>query len=60
MNKDFKIWLEETYPNIEDRKEFMKKHYIPQDIDLTFENFEEFFNKRSALTFQELRNILST
>jgi hypothetical protein len=42
LNKDFNIWLEEMHPKIEERSEFMRKHYIPQDVDLSFENFEEF------------------
>jgi hypothetical protein len=28
------------HPKIEERSEFMRKHYIPQDVDLSFENFE--------------------
>ena len=59
LNKDFRMWLEETYQNLEQRKEFMKRPYIPQGIDLSFENFEEFFNKRNDLLLEELRKVLS-
>lgn len=46
--KDFKKWLHETYPNATDRKEFMKKHYIP-DVDLSLQNFGEFLEERQKL-----------
>jgi hypothetical protein len=29
LNKDFKVWLGEGYPNADQRNEFMKKHFIP-------------------------------
>jgi hypothetical protein len=35
----------------------MKKHYIP-DIDLSFDNFEEFLSKRKKLIFDKLKSIL--
>ena len=58
LNKDFKVWLEEMHPKTEERREFMRKHYIPQDVDLSFENFEEFFYKRNGLLLEELRKVL--
>ena len=58
-NTDFKAWLEQTYPSEEERKDYMKKHFIPQDIDLSFGNFKEFFEKRNKLILQEFKEILS-
>jgi uncharacterized protein with ParB-like and HNH nuclease domain len=58
-NKDFKEWLEETYPDEEERKEFMKKHLIPQNISLDFNNFEEFIKERNKLIVQKLKEVLS-
>ena len=57
-SKDFKEWLEKTYPNEEERKEYMKKHFIPQNISLNFDNFKEFFNERNKLIIQKLKEIL--
>jgi uncharacterized protein with ParB-like and HNH nuclease domain len=47
-NKDFKEWLYQTHPNEQDRKDYMKKHYIP-DVELGLENFEEFITERKKL-----------
>lgn len=54
---DFKTWLERTYRNPADRKDFMKKHYIP-DIDLSFDNFENFIKGREELMFDAYKSIL--
>jgi hypothetical protein len=55
--KAFKQWLSETYPNEQERKEYMSKHYIP-DIDLDAGNFLEFFEKREELIRQQLKKLL--
>lgn len=60
LDKDFNVWLEKAFPNIDERNDYMNKHHIPQNIDLSFENFEEFFNKRNNLISQELRKVLLT
>jgi len=57
-SKDFKTWLDETYPDQSSKKDFMKKHYIPESVDLKFENFEEFIQKRSELLKNKLKQIL--
>lgn len=56
-NKDFKSWLNETHDSDKARKSFLDKHHIPQDIDLGFTNFEEFF-KRTNIIRNELRKLL--
>jgi len=58
-NMDFKAWLKQTYPAEDERKEYMKKHFIPQDVDLSFSNFEEFFRSRNKLILQKFKEILS-
>jgi len=58
-NTDFKTWLERTYPNKDERKEYMKKHFIPQDIDLSFNNFEQFLKERNKIILQKLKETLS-
>lgn len=56
-NIDFKEWLELDYPNKEERKDYMKKHFIP-DVDLDFENFKEFIIKREEILLNEFKSIL--
>lgn len=55
--KDFKEWLYETYPHKTDRKDFMKKHYIP-DVDLSLQNFEEFLAEREKLLVNAFNSLL--
>jgi len=57
-DKDFNVWLLEQYPDSIERKDYMKKHYIPQDINLSLENFEEFIEKRTELITQKFYEIL--
>lgn len=51
----FKEWLFAKYPDTTERKEYMKKHYIP-DCDL--ENFDEFIQQRTELLKNKLKTIL--
>lgn len=57
----FEAWLNglDSYgnPNIKDKKKFKQENFIP-DVDLTLENFEEFYNNRKELIELELRKIL--
>lgn len=55
---DFSVWLAKTYPKDEDRKEYMRKHYIP-DVKLDFSNFEEFVNERKRLISGKFEELLS-
>jgi hypothetical protein len=54
---DFKEWLYKAYPKQQDRKGYMEKHYIP-DIDLSFNNFENFMFERKTLMAEKFRSIL--
>ncbi|TKJ32538.1 hypothetical protein CEE39_05295 [bacterium (candidate division B38) B3_B38] len=56
-NKDFKEWLNFTFPDEQLRKDYHRKHMIP-DVDLDFKNFEEFFNKRNELIFNKLKYLI--
>jgi len=58
--KDFKEWLFETYPNESERREYMKKHHVPLDVNLGLDHFEEFIKKRSDLIKTYLKQILPT
>ncbi|MBE0461500.1 MAG: DUF262 domain-containing protein [Candidatus Aminicenantes bacterium] len=57
-DKDFDVWLKMSYPNECERKEFMKKNFIPKNIDLSFHNFEEFIKERKKLMAEKFRSIL--
>ena len=54
----FKQWLDNAYPNGNDREKFMKTNYIPNDDILEFKNFEVFYEKRKKFLKDELKAIL--
>lgn len=53
----FKQWIEMTYPDELNRRDYMKKNYIP-DVDFSFTNFEEFFTEREKLIVEALKKEL--
>lgn len=57
-NKEFKDWLEEHDFSEEEKKEYFKKNYIPDNIELTFENYNEFLLARDELLLKQLKKIL--
>jgi hypothetical protein len=59
-DQDFKEWLEANYPDMTNRKEYMTKHFIPEDIDLNFQNFLEVLAKRKELMANNLKQILQS
>ena len=56
-NKDFDEWLKEAFPNPDQLKAYKEKHYIP-DVDLSFDNFEEFLDAREELIVAALKKEL--
>ena len=54
----FDDWLKKM--NSADREAYMKGHYIPTDIDLSFDNFKEFIQKREELIRQRLKENLKS
>ena len=56
--KDFDCWIEEKYPNNNDRKAYMERHYIP-DVDLSLGNFREFIEERQKLIVSAFKNLLA-
>jgi len=56
--KDFAQWLKETYKSEDERKDFMKKNYIPQGVSLDFSNFDEFLVKRKELLRAKFKEVL--
>lgn len=57
-NTDFKEWLYKTYPNEQKRKDYMDKNYIPQNIDLSITNFEEFIKERTKLINEKYKSTI--
>jgi uncharacterized protein with ParB-like and HNH nuclease domain len=57
-DSDFKEWLHSTLRHENERIEFLKKNYIPTDIDLSFDNFQEVFETREHIIKQKLVGIL--
>ncbi|MBW2319889.1 MAG: DUF262 domain-containing protein [Deltaproteobacteria bacterium] len=57
QDMDFHEWLDKICRNETDRKEYMDKHFIP-DVDISFDNFIEFFEEREKLIIAQLRSIL--
>ena len=54
----FDDWLKKM--SLADREAYMKEHYIPTDIDLSFGNFKEFIQKREELIRQRLKENLKS
>lgn len=55
--KDFKEWLSNIYPKESERKDYMRKHFIP-DVDLSLHNFEEFLAEREKLLVNTFSSLL--
>lgn len=53
----FADWIAAQYPNEDQRKDYRKKNYIPE-VNLAFENFEEFFTEREKLLCAALKKEL--
>lgn len=56
-NKDFREWLEETYPDPLARRAYMERHYIP-DVDLSLDNFGQFIEERTKLMTAKFQSLL--
>ncbi len=58
QDKLLEQWIKESCKNKSDRKEFLKRHLIP-DVDLSLENFDNFYEVRKKLLMDELKKILN-
>lgn len=56
--KDFCEWINETYTDKAEKKDYFKKHYIPE-VSLDIGNFLEFFETRENLIRAQLKQILA-
>jgi hypothetical protein len=57
-SKDFDVWIKEKYPNKNERKSYMERHYIP-DVDLSLDNFKEFIEERGKLITTAFKNLMT-
>lgn len=57
LNKDFKEWFNETNKDARSKADYRAKHFIP-DVDLSFDNFKDFFLEREKILFDQLKKIL--
>lgn len=55
--KPFQEWIEQAYPDEAGRQAYMERHLIP-DVELSFANFREFYEKRRQLMLTELKRIV--
>jgi uncharacterized protein with ParB-like and HNH nuclease domain len=56
-NKEFREWLLSTYPDESEKKDYMKKHFIP-DIDLSLGSFDIFIKERKKLLVDAFAKLL--
>jgi uncharacterized protein with ParB-like and HNH nuclease domain len=56
-NKRFKEWLELICPNENEKKEYRKRHFIPE-VDLDLDNFQEFMEQREIDIREKLNKVL--
>jgi hypothetical protein len=54
---DFDKWIADTIPS-DAINNYKTKHFIPQDIELNFSNFESFFTMREELIIDKLKKEL--
>jgi hypothetical protein len=54
---DFKTWIEIKYPDEQSRRDYMRKHLIP-DVDLGLGNFDVFIAEREGLMLSEYSKLL--
>jgi hypothetical protein len=57
QGKDFKDWLDKTYPNETEKRDYMVKNYIP-DVDLSLSSFDMFVSEREKLLRDRYQQIL--
>ena len=58
-SEDFAEWLNKKFKDDKKgRKEYMRTNYIPENIDLSFANFEDFLSKRKELIRKKLISML--
>jgi uncharacterized protein with ParB-like and HNH nuclease domain len=57
-DSDFQQWLNKIYKDKDAKSDFMRRNFIPTDLDLSYSNFEEFFKAREDLIKHKLKLLL--
>lgn len=57
-NKEFEDWVAMTFKSEQDKRDYMRKNYIPEDISIGFTNFKEFFEHRNEMLKSQLKTLL--
>ena len=58
QDADFKEWVNKNYPDVESRSAYLRKHYLPEGVDLDLKNFKAFIEGRQRLIKDQLKQIL--
>ena len=54
----FKQWLDNAYSDDDNKENFMKNNYIPDNVSLEFKDFETFYEERKKILRNKLKEIL--
>ncbi|EKD63014.1 MAG: hypothetical protein ACD_51C00364G0003 [uncultured bacterium] len=58
-NQEFGDWMLKNFKgNEQEQKEYMQKNYIPEGLSIGFNNFKEFFRKRTDILREQLKGKL--
>ncbi|MFA6528059.1 MAG: DUF262 domain-containing protein [Candidatus Gracilibacteria bacterium] len=58
-NQEFEEWILKYFKgNEQEQKEYMQKNYIPEGLSIGFDNFKEFFKKRTDILRGQLKRKL--
>jgi uncharacterized protein with ParB-like and HNH nuclease domain len=57
-DKNFSDWVKSTFPNIDERNEFLRQNYIERSDSLSFEDFLSFEDNRRTKIKHELMRML--
>jgi len=57
LDKEFDVWLNQTFKSKEEQNDYKKRHLIPE-VELSFENFLEFYQEREKLIIDKLSKML--
>ena len=58
-NKPFETWVNESYPEEDQRQKFFERNYIDSDQSLAFKDFLSFINNREKKIQRELKKVLN-
>lgn len=57
-SKPFADWIKEAYPEEIVRRDYCRRHYIPEHQDASFANFLDFYEERRALMRDAMKRVV--